>query len=183
MRPGDLLHDAGAGQVLAAVIEHPTADPRRRVLQLGVGGAFIHLTHNPVGVAALDWMHAVCFCDQAKEVFYGPTLSEALERKTRVTLDPPNLAGDWLEVDAHRAAFRDLTLETDRLDLLAAVVQEMRRQYQRALAALGRPEGFERIFLAGAETERVRQLLPEYATAIIQPLEEGSLRGVARLFG
>ena len=46
--------------------------------QLGVGAAFVHLTHNPVGVAALGWLHALCFIDQTKEEYYGPTLTEAL---------------------------------------------------------------------------------------------------------
>ena len=182
MRPGDLLHDAGVFQVLAAVVEKPAADVRRQVHQLGVGAGFVHLTHDPVGLPALDWLHALCFRDQAKDVFFSATLNEVLERQTRVTLDPPNLAGDWLEIDAHRAAFRDLALTTDRMDLLAAVVQELRRQHQRAPASLGTAEHFERIFLAGANVELLRRLYPECSTAKLSSLEDGALRGVAWLF-
>ena len=61
-----------------------------------------------------------------------------------MTLDPPHLAGDRLEIKAHRAAFRDLTLDTERLDLLAALLHEMQRQQPRALEALGRGTRFKR---------------------------------------
>ena len=48
--------------------------------------------------------------------------------------------------------------------------------------ALGLGERFQRIFLTGGGAEVVRSLIPEYASAAVHMLEEGSLRGVARLF-
>jgi xylulokinase len=183
MGQGDLLHVVGTTQVLAALTDHPRPSPQHLTRQLGVGTAFIHVTHNPVGGAALDWVRALCFRDQPDDnEFYGKTIPEALGRTTRVTLDPPFLGGDRLEIEAARAAFRDLTLATDRLDLLAAILQAMQRRHREALAALGLGDHFRRVFLTGGGAEVVRRLLPDYAGAAVTMLEEGSLRGVAALF-
>jgi sugar (pentulose or hexulose) kinase len=182
MGPNDLLHGVGSTQVLSTFTPHPVPDARRLTRRLGVGPAFIHVTHNPVGGAALNWLHELCFHDQTADEFFDHTVPAALERATRVTLDPPFLGGDRLEIEARRAGFRDLTLATDRLDLLAALLQAMQRHHREAVAALGRSTPFERVILTGGGTDVVRQLIPEYASARVEYLEEGSLRGVARLF-
>lgn len=182
MGPGDLLHVVGTTQVVAALTERPVPDPKRLTRQLGVGTSFIHVTHNPVGGTALDWVHGLCFSEQDKADFYRDTVAEALKRKPAAVLDPPFLGGDRLEIEVARAGLRELTLATDRLDVLAAVLQAMREQHYQALAALGVDGPFRRIFLTGGGLEVVRRLIPEYAGAAVQTLEEGSLRGVARLF-
>jgi sugar (pentulose or hexulose) kinase len=181
MGPGDLLHLDGATQTLAALTDHPQPAPQRLTRRLGVGRQFLHETCNPVGGLALDWLHGLCFRDQTAAEFYERTIPAVRDRQTRVTLDPAFVGGDRLEIEAHRAAFRDLTLATDRLDLLAALLEAMRRKHREALAALGLGERFGRIFLAGERAAVVQQLLPGYAGAV-QRLEEGSLRGMARLF-
>jgi sugar (pentulose or hexulose) kinase len=109
-------------------------------------------------------------------------IPDALMRTTRVSLDPPFLGGDRLEIEAARAAFRDLTLTTDRMDLLAALLQAMQRWHLKALEALGVGHQLRRVFLTGGGAEVVRKLIPDYPGAIIEMLEEGSLRGVAQLF-
>jgi xylulokinase len=182
MGPNDLLHVVGTTQVLAAFAPHPQPSPQHLTRQLGVGEDFIHVTHNPVGGAALDWIRELCFQDLSAAEFYERAIPEALTRQTRITLDPPFLGGDRLEIEAHRAAFRDLTLAIDRLDLLAALLQAMQRRHREALTALGLGDRFERIFLTGGGADVVRRLLPEYSGTNVFPLEEGSLRGVARLF-
>jgi xylulokinase len=182
MRRGDLMHEVGTTQVLAALTDTPRPAPERLTRLLGVGKAFVHVTHNPVGGAALEWMHQLCFHDQSEAEFYQKTVALARQHKSRVTLDPPYLGGDRLEIEAHRASFRDLTITTDRLDLLAAVLEAMVRWHRKALADLGVGERFERIFLTGGGADVVRQLLPEYATAEVIEFAEGSLLGVARLF-
>jgi xylulokinase len=182
MGPGELLHVVGTTQVLAALTDRPRASPRRLTRMLGVGDAFVHVTHNPVGGAALDWLRELCFRDQKEDEFYDRSIPEALKRQTPVKLDPPFLGGDRLEIEAHRAAFRELTVATDRLDLLAAVLEAMVRGHREALANLGLGTDFRRIFLTGGGAEVVHRLLPEYAASDVQMVEEGSLRGVARLF-
>jgi xylulokinase len=182
MTYGDLLHVVGTTQVVSALTPDPRPSPSRLTRQLGVGDQFIHVAHNPVGGAALDWMHQLCFRDQSAVDFYDVTIPAALERPTPVTLDPPYLGGDRLEIEAHRAAFRELTLTTDRMDLLSAVLQAMRQRHYEALEALGMGSDFRRIFLTGGGAEVVRRLLPEYEKGAVHQLTEGSLRGVARLF-
>jgi xylulokinase len=183
MRPGDLLHSVGTTQVLAALTDQPKPAPERLTRLLGVGDAYVHVTHNAVGGVALDWVHELCFRDQGADEFYDKTVPAAGERSTRVALEPPYLGGDRLEIEAHRAAFRDLTLTAGRLDLLAAVLQALRQQHRRALQALGLGDSFRRIILTGGGAEVVvKGLVPEYATAAVEFLEDGSLRGVARLF-
>jgi xylulokinase len=71
LKPGELLHEVGTTQVLAALVSQPKPGPRRLTRLLGVGEAFVHVTHNPVGGAALEWIHNLCFRDQSAVDFYG----------------------------------------------------------------------------------------------------------------
>jgi xylulokinase len=182
MEQGDLLHELGTTQVLATLTDKPVPSPARLTRLFGVGRSYVHVTHNPVGSVALDWIHRLCFHDQSREDFFARTVPQALERSTRVTLDPPHLGGDRLEIEAHRAAFRDLELTTDRHDLLAAVLQAMVRGHREALAALGKGTAFRRIFVSGGGAELIRRLLPEYHAASVHEINEASLLGVAKLF-
>src|SRR5262249_28889216 len=165
MATGELFHSIEETQTLATLTNKPSADYRRLVFRHGVGNGFVHAASNPVGGAALSWVHALCFRDQSDEEFRERTIPQALQRTTRVTLDPACVGGDCLEIEAHRAAFRDLTLETDRLDLLASLLHEMRRQHERAQAALGSTEPWRRVLLTGRNAAMVRPLLPNYGGA------------------
>jgi sugar (pentulose or hexulose) kinase len=131
---------------------------------------------------ALEWIKNLSFRELSDEEFYNETVPEAAEHKTTVVMDPPFLGGDRLQIEAHRAAFRELTLTTDRMDLLAALVQALVQCHRGALKALGRGEQFRKIFLTGGGAEVVRKIIPEYATAPVELIEEGSLRGIAKLF-
>jgi sugar (pentulose or hexulose) kinase len=182
MGPGDLYHDVSSIQLLAAITDNPRPDAGRLTRRLGVGEGFIHITHNPVGGMALDWLRKLCFHDQSEQFFYVKTIPEALQRRTNVTLDPAFLGGDGLEIEAHRAAFRDLTLASDRLDLLTAVLEALARRQRAALQALGIGPPYQRIFLGGSHADIVRRAIPEYAGQNVIGVEDGSLRGVARLF-
>jgi xylulokinase len=182
MEPGDLMHSVGDSQVLTAITDRPRAAPQRMVCQLGMGEAFLHITQNPVGGAALRWLRDLCFRDQSEQEFYDATIPGALERTSKVTFDPPFLDGDCLAIEARRAAFRDLTLATDRLDLLAALLQAMRKEHEKAVAALGLGREFRRVYFTGKDAAIVRELIPEYAGATEHFVKENPLFGVARLF-
>jgi sugar (pentulose or hexulose) kinase len=178
----DLLHVVGTTQVLAVHVESPKPALNRLTRQLGVGEGFISVTHNPVGGVALDWLHQLCFRDQSPGEFYDQTVPAAMERGTPVVLDPAFLGGDRLEIEPRRAAFRELGLATDRLDLLAALLNAMRTHHRAAVAALGEERSYERVFLTGGGADVVHRLIPEYRTMQVVRLEEASLKGVARLF-
>jgi len=182
MGPRDLLHVVGTTQVLARHAAAPVPAENRLTRQLGVGTSYIHVTHNPVGGAALDWMHQLCFRDLSASEFYGKAVRLALERPVEAVLDPPFLGGDRLEIEPRRAGFQQLGLATDRIDLLAAVLDAIRRHHRTALEALGTPQNFERVFLTGGGADVVAQLIEEYRQWTIARLDEGSLRGVAALF-
>src|SRR6202030_2701843 len=117
MKPGDLLHVVGTTQVLAAFADSPSPHPRRLVRPLGVGDSFIHVTHNPVGGAALDWLFDLCYLGRgvtdearqaARQQFYDDiVLGEAMQRKSKVDLDPLFLGGDRLEIEERTAAVRN----------------------------------------------------------------------------
>ena len=173
MTANDLLHVVGTTQVLAVLTERPRPSERVLTRLLGVGPAFVQVAHNPVGGVALDWMRRLCFRDQSDQEFYERTIPAASERLTRVLLDPPYLGGDRLEIEAHRAGFRELTLAADRLDLLAAVLQAMIRWHGEELQALGVELTGRRIVLTGGGAEVVRRLLPDYAAAKVEIIEEG----------
>ena len=181
--PGDLLHSVGTTQVLAVVTDKPAPDARRLTRLLGVGDRYAVVTHNPVGGAALAWMHRLCFHDQPDDEFFGKTVFACDGRKTDVTLDPPYLGGDRLEIEPRLAHFTHLSADDTREDLLFAVLEAMRRGHRAALAGLGvDPAGIKRVVLTGGGAEVVRKVLPEYQDAAIEVIDEASLRGVARLW-
>jgi xylulokinase len=183
MKKGELLHEVGTTQVLATLTDQPTPDARRLTRLLGVGDDYLYVTHNPVGGVALEWLKNLCFGELSQEQFFRETFALAQKHQTRVTLDPPYLGGDRLEIEAHRAAFRDVTLSTTRLDLLAALLNALVRQHRLAIQGLGEGEQYSRIILTGGGAEYVRPLIAEYAAANVEFLNEGSLFGVAKLFG
>lgn len=181
--PGDILHSVGTTQVLAVVTDKPAPDARRLTRLLGVGGGYAAIAHNPIGGAALGWMHDLCFHDQTAEEFYGKTVFAADGRETDVTLDPPFLGGDRLEIEPRLAHFTHLSADDTREDLLAAVLNAMRAGHRAALAGLGIEQAaVKRVFLTGGGAEVVRKVLPEYKDADIRLVDEASLRGVARLW-
>lgn len=183
--PGDLLHSVGTTQVLAVVTETPSPDAHRLTRRLGVGDKYAAVTHNPVGGAALEWMHRLCFHDQPADVYYGRTVFACDGRDTDVTLDPPFLGGDRLEIEPRLAHFTHLSADDTREDLLAAVLDAMRAGHRAALAGLGiDPSSVKRVVLTGGGADVVKRVLPEYrdGRAPIEEIEEATLRGVARLW-
>ncbi|MCI0682004.1 MAG: FGGY-family carbohydrate kinase [Gemmataceae bacterium] len=180
MGPGDVLHISGNIETLAAATERPTPGPRRLIHRQGVGPGFVQVSHNPLGGAALEWFRNLCFREQAAEEFYQRTIPAARDRKLRVCFDPPFLAGDPLEVEARRAAFRYLELSSDRMDLLAALLDEMARRHQEALTALGQRAPIRRVITASAN--RRSWVSSQFPEAHVESLECGTLRGIARLF-
>jgi|SRR5947209_5342522 len=86
--------------------------------------------------------------------------TSALTQPGSPMLDPSFLGGDRLEIEAHRASFRDLTLTTDRIDLLAALLDVMQRGHRQAVADLSLGDNFERVFLTGGGAEIVQRLIP-----------------------
>jgi sugar (pentulose or hexulose) kinase len=194
MGPDDLLHVVGTTQVLAAYADPPAPNERRLVRPLGVGSRFIHVTHNPVGGEALNWLFDLCYsggrdpaspeCRAVRERYYAEVvLGDALHHETAVELEPPFLGGDRLEIEDRAAAFTNLKLSVKPIDLVAAVLKGMRRGHSQAFQNLGLNRRWRRLFLTGGGAEVVKSLdLAEYRGIEIHPLEEGSLRGVARLF-
>jgi sugar (pentulose or hexulose) kinase len=182
MERGDLLHLVGTTQVLAVLTDDPVPSANRLTRHFGAGESYLHVTHNPVGGAALEWLRLLCFADTSEEAFFGPVVDQALTRQPSVTLEPPYLGGDRLEIEEKRAGFKGLTLGADRLDLLAAVLAAMRTGHRTAWANLERPAPPRRVFLSGGAARVIRKLIPDYAQLDVIELDQASLRGVARLF-
>lgn len=181
-RVGDLLHLVGTTQVLAALVDTPRPATVRLTRLFGVGDRYLHVTHNPVGGVALDWLHQLCFRDQTADQFFEESVRDAATRATDVVLNPPFLGGDRLEIETRRAALTQLTLNVDRMDVLAAVLNALREHHQEAVKNLGVPGPFRRVFLSGGASHAIRGVIPDYQRQPIVQLEEASLRGVACLF-
>jgi sugar (pentulose or hexulose) kinase len=147
-----------------------------------------------VGGEALSWLFDLCYAAgqdpdsaeyrQARRDYFDRIVKhQALHHQTSVRLDPPFLGGDRLEIEERAAAFVGLRLHVRPLDLLAAVLQGMREGHTSAYRHLGVDRPWRRIILTGGGADIVRLLdLPEYRGVPIEFLDEGSLRGVARLF-
>lgn len=177
---GDVLHVVGTTQVLATLTSKPQPNPRRLTRPLGVGESFLHVTHNPVGGVALDWLHQLCFRDQIADDFYQKTIPQAQDRPATVKLDPPFLGGDRLEIEARYANWTGLSLSTDRLDLLVSLLDGMKEGHRQAWANLGLTTQPKRIVLTGGGADVIAKLIPEYQH--VERIEQASLCGVARLF-
>ncbi len=183
MKAGDLFVTVGTTTVLARFVDQPKPDAHRLTRMFGIGERFIYAAHNPVGGSALAWMQKLCFADLSPKKYYDYAIPEAAKRATTVQLNPPFLGGDRLEIEPRRAAFHELNLSTDRMDLLAALLVSMREGHRAALSALDlNPEDVGRIYLTGGGLDTLRTILPEFATADVETIDEGALRGVARLW-
>lgn len=187
MTENDLYVTVGTTTVLARFVQSPRPDPRRLTRMFGIGKSFIYATHNPVGGSALPWLMQLCFSDylaqNRKQEFYQKVIPEAARRSTSVKLDPPFLGGDRLQIEAKHATFRELTLATDRRDLLTALLNAMREGHRTAFEALDwNHDAIQRIFLTGGGSDLLPILLPEFSSEKVQVIEEGALRGTARLF-
>jgi xylulokinase len=182
MERGDLLHLVGTTQVLAILTDTPVPSPHRLTRHLGVGESYIHVTHNPVGGVALDWIHQLCFTDVPEAEFYGTVIDQALHGSTSVSLNPSFLGGDRMEIDEKKACLNGLTLSTNRMDLLSSVLQAMKVGHRQAWSNLERHQSPRWVFLSGGGASVVRKLLPEYQQVEVIELEQASLLGVAKLF-
>lgn len=182
MERGDLLHLVGTTQVLAILTDTPQPSPHRLTRHLGVGESYIHVTHNPVGGVALDWIHQLCFADVPEPDFYSSVIDQALHRNTSVSLNPSFLGGDRMEIEEKKACLNGLTLSTNRMDLLAAVLQAMKQGHRQAWSHLERQQPPRRVFLSGGGASVVRKLLPEYQQVEVFELEQASLLGIAKVF-
>jgi xylulokinase len=182
LKPGELYHNIGTTQVLATITNSPQPDSRRLTRLFGVGKSFVHVAHNPIGGVALEWLYKLCFADVSRDGFFDKIIPQTIHRPTEIRLDPPFLGGDRLQIEEAFAAFQNLTLSTDRLDLLAAVLQTMRNQHKKAIEALGAVLPFRRIVVSGGGTRWIRQLIPGYDSAETVELIDGAVRGAAALF-
>lgn len=183
MQPGDLLHSVGTTQVLGTIVAEPKPDARRLTRFYGVGNRHVYVAHNPVGGSALGWLREMCFMDQSVDHFYDVTVRECAKRSTEVKLDPPFLGGDRLEIEPRRAAFRELNLASTREDLLTALLAAMREGHRAAFASLDwGNQPIRRLILTGGGSEIVKELIPEYAAMTTETIDEGAMRGVAKLF-
>lgn len=182
LRPGDLLQIVDTTQTLATLTDRPTPSPQCGTRPLGVGETFVQVSHNPVGPAALAWMHRLCFSEQAEAEFYDRTIPQALARQSLASFDPPFLAGDVDSIETCRASFRDLTLTTDRHEFVAALIQALLRRQRQALAALEvvNPQG--RIVLTGPGANLMGRLLSEFHEARIEIRPIEPILGIPKLF-
>lgn len=92
------------------------------------------------------------------------------------------LGGDRMEIEEKKACLNGLTLSTNRMDLLAAVLQAMKQGHRQAWSHLERQQPPRRVFLSGGGASVVRKLLPEYQQVEVFELEQASLLGIAKVF-
>lgn len=181
MQPGELFHSVGTTQVLAALTPRPQPGSNRLTRHFGVGTQFLQVAHNPVGGAALDWIRRLCFSDLSEARFYGQVIDQAAEMAPPTVLDPPFLGGDRLQIDPCPAGFTGLSLDTDRTELLAAILVAMKKHHYEALFELELAGPFRRVVLSGGGCEVVRRLIPDLADRAVV-VHDGAVRGAGKLF-
>ena len=118
---GQLMHSAGSTDVLALCLDRPM--PRDGLLcrPLGTGGKWVSAATQAAGGASLAWARKVMY-HGAGDTEFAEAVHDALQRSPSARFIP-GLAGDRQTVEQPTAGLTELTLATDRLDLLAAILR------------------------------------------------------------
>ena len=138
-RPGVLVHSAGSTDVLALCTDRPM--PREGLLcrPLGTKGLWVSAATLSSGGSAIAWVRRMLFEAESNADFDAECQAALARPDTGVRFDP-HLAGDRQSVDQPTGGFSGLTLATDRLDLLRAVLDalaESSAERMNRLLALG----------------------------------------------
>lgn len=131
--PGQIINVNGTCEITLVCLPRCIPSPQYNVRAHVIPDRWLTLYVMNAGGAALEWFRKL-FCRQMNaEAFYGDFLPSALDtwvpRDTDITY-VPYLLGSRYSQEPLKAEFRGLTAETDRDELLAALIKGLCR-YQR----------------------------------------------------
>jgi xylulokinase len=120
---GDIMNTSGTVEILVLCLAKPLVSGNHLLRTHAYPGRWLAMRTVGAGGASLEWFR-VNFCkEMTKETFYGDYLKEVLAPdKVPEARFYPYLTGDRHRIKRRSAAFTRLTLNTNRDDLLLALV-------------------------------------------------------------
>lgn len=190
-KAGQLVHSAGSTDVLALCLDQPA--PREGLLcrPLGTNGKWVAAATQAAGGAGLHWARQMFFFE-ADDAAFATAVEEALKREPSERFHP-HLAGDRQKVRQPTGGFENLTLASERHDLLAAVLRALLADHlERLRRLLSLAESLDVEVLPTVTTTGAGELLAEPCHAAwperhdgqpwaFEAVEQATLRGLGAL--
>ncbi|HMD55818.1 MAG TPA: FGGY family carbohydrate kinase [Phycisphaerae bacterium] len=168
-RPGRLVHSTGSTDVLALCLEksHPAADILSRPIGTGKKLPRRWLAVSTIAAAGstMKWMNKTFFSELSTKRFHK--LADHLEDQMRIHVKTeapskytkragvifhPYLAGDRTSMDLKTGAFENLTLATEREEMLSAVIEALAQSSRERFMRLQRIHAIRKeIFTMGGQ--------------------------------
>lgn len=120
---GQLLNVCGSTDVLALCTEHPQPNEKLLTRAVGVGQRWMQVSTIAAAGSALAWANRELFPDLSEDVFHRLIKKLAREPMESSLHFDPYLAGDRTSLDQKTAAFTNITLATNRDQMLSAMVE------------------------------------------------------------
>jgi sugar (pentulose or hexulose) kinase len=120
---GSILNISGSNEIMTITTDRPIPHEKVYLRTHAVRGRWLVLAIT-VGGGALEWFRRELCREMDRETFYEEYLPDFIAgrfRETRVRFSP-HLAGDRHSLRHKKAAFRGITLESTRDDLLSALL-------------------------------------------------------------
>lgn len=120
---GSILNVSGSNEIITITTDRPIPHEKVYLRTHAVRGRWLVLAIT-LGGGALEWFRREFYREMEKIEFYEQYLPEFVTGRFRETdvRFSPHLAGDRHSISQKKAAFRGITLESTREDLLAALL-------------------------------------------------------------
>jgi xylulokinase len=181
--PGRLINSIGTTDVIALCRTRPNPHPRLLTRELGSGPYWLSVHTIAAGGGSVEWAHRALFPDLTAPAFYRLARRLAGQDPAGKLRFRPYLAGDRMSIDQVEAGFDGVDLRTTREDLLRAILAALARWNGEGMTILtkgARP--LPDVYVAGGGGWLGTLLHRAWrGTWRFRPLEDASLRGLARL--
>ncbi len=200
-QPGTLVHSAGSSDVLALCLKTPKPAPDILTRPLGPGKymprRWLAVSTIAAGGSTMKWLHENMFRDLSAKAFAKltvrigrqlvPTTPNTAPIADAAPMAPvsfqPYLAGDRTSMENRAAAFKNLTLATDRCAMLQAAIVALAQTSQERLERLAKIHSIcNPIYTMGGQTE-LAAIMQRYWPGgwKFQPLEHEALGGLVKM--
>ncbi|MDP2997091.1 MAG: FGGY family carbohydrate kinase [Bryobacterales bacterium] len=129
--PGEITNICGTCEITYVCVDQPISSPNFNIRCHVAPGRWVTFFVLNTGGKALEWFHGVFCAGMSEQSFYEEYIPEALDkffadpdrREARLPEYAPYLAGSRYSLDALKAGFAGVTLETTRDDMLVALIR------------------------------------------------------------
>lgn len=182
---GSILNVSGSNEIITLTTDRPIPHEKVYLRTHAVRGRWLVLAIT-IGGGALEWFRRELCREMDRDAFYESFLPDFIAgryRKTAVRFSP-HLAGDRHSIRQKKAAFRGLTLESTRDDLLSALLTGIFEPLHLVLDLYGKQLPLQReVVLTGgmvnsAYLEFKRRQFPQFT---FRRVDECSTLGNARM--